>query len=293
MQAANQLWRSRFAGLSVQMVVKFLTRPSLFCVAAISLAAAQFIAAPVSRAETTQQAAGEMLQDGLDALGDREADLATQLFEQVILGYPGTPEADRAERELGTLGADRDKAQKNGASTEARQPIVKEEPSIASVGHGASSALRMRFAVEAGDRVFFAEDSAVIGGRARVLIESQARWLNARTNASITVVGRADDGGSAEDEQKLSAKRAEVVRDKLIASGVPADKITIEARGKSDPIATCSTTLCQAQNRHAESVLSITPIREDKLGDVSDLPQAGVRGGATPVNRLTGSTVSR
>jgi peptidoglycan-associated lipoprotein len=201
------------------------------------------------RAQSENQPASEMLQDGLDALADRQRDLAMQFFEQLRVTYPGTAEADRAERELQSLGAA--STQENSTNTNSNEdnepnPIRRRET---------DPELRLRFTTEAGDRVFFAENSAVIGGRARALLESQARWLAKRPDLRITIIGRADDGGHPDEARLLSMKRAETVRDKLVASGIAASRIAIDGRGGSDPIATCVTPLCQAQNRHAETFI--------------------------------------
>ena len=209
------------------------------------LSASVFFCAPAD-AQSENPPPAEMLQDGLDALSDRQSDLASQLFEQIIVNYPGTGEANRAEQELKSLGkgsnassdADDDEKELPGGTT---AEVV--------------AALRLRFSTEAGDRVFFAENSAVLGGRARALLESQARWLAKRPEVKLTVIGRADDGGPADEAVQLSLKRAETVRDKLVTSGVAAARITVEGRGTRDPIATCLSVLCQAQNRHAETFL--------------------------------------
>jgi peptidoglycan-associated lipoprotein len=186
--------------------------------------------------QSNEQPASEMLQDGLDALEGHDNALATQLFEQLILTYPGTSEAERAERELrqaGTAARPRDQLTDGGGKEIA--------------------ALRMQLAKDTGDRVFFAENSAIIGGRARALLENQARWLAARPDLKVTIIGRADDGGPENEAQLLSAKRAEAVRDRLVAGGIPATRIMIDARGTRDPVATCRTPMCQAQNRNAET----------------------------------------
>jgi peptidoglycan-associated lipoprotein len=202
----------------------------------------------VTRAEPSQQTAREMLQDGIDALNERQSALAAQLFEQLILAYPGTSESLRAERELSAL---------NSPPTASDGPEDAPEAGVGKLNRRreSESDLRKRFTVDAGDRVFFAENSAVIGGRARAVLESQARWLAALPDLRVTIIGRADDGGPADGAVALSIKRAEAVRDKLIASGVAAPRILIDGRGASDPIATCQTPLCQAQNRHAETLI--------------------------------------
>ena len=203
-----------------------------------------------ARAQPSEQPAAEMLQDGLDALSDSQSDLAAELFEQLVQSYPGTPESVRAERELAALGTEPRRARGTSElGSSSNSGFARRTPE-------SEDALRFKFAKDAGDRVFFAENSAVIGGRARALIEAQARWLAQRSDLTVTVIGRADDGGPVDAAGELSKTRAEAVRDRLVSGGVAATRITIDARGARDPVATCRSSLCQAQNRHAETVIS-------------------------------------
>lgn len=226
-----------------------------FAAVTLTALAAVGICSSPAQAQAENQSALEMLQDGLDALADQQRDLAAQFFEQLIMAYPGTTQADRAEHELKALGQDARPAATDPVEAEpaeaedgGREPVARR--TLESI-----AALRVRFSVEAGDRVFFAENSAVIGGRARTLLESQARWLVKSPGVKITIIGRADDGGPADEAMALSLKRAETVRDKLVAGGVDASRISVDGRGTRDPIATCKTVICQAQNRHAETFL--------------------------------------
>lgn len=182
----------------------------------------------------------EMLQDAFDAMSDSEFDEARKILSDLILSYPGTPEAIRAEHELAVLNSRQDYS--GGLDAVALFGQRSREPQ-----------LRRSFALDVGDRVFFAVNSAAIGGRARVLIENQARWLKQRPDLKVTIIGRADDELASEQAVLLSSKRAEAVRERLIAGGIPSARISIEARGATDPIATCATPLCRAENRHAET----------------------------------------
>jgi len=56
---------------------------------------------------------------------------------------------------------------------------------------------------------------------------------------SVQVLGYTDRIGSEQANQKLSAQRAEAVRDYLVAQGVPAGVIRTEGRGAADPVADC------------------------------------------------------
>lgn len=75
---------------------------------------------------------------------------------------------------------------------------------------------------------------------------------------NINVVGYTDRIGAAKYNMNLSRKRAEAVRDYLVAQGVPAAAINTEGRGEADPIATCEhpgagqLIACLAPNRRVE-----------------------------------------
>ena len=197
----------------------------------------------------------ELLQDGIDALKDRRPDLARQIFQNLLASHPRSPAARKAAVELtkleqGSSGANAAGSAGDALSERPDKPDTEVAEQIRK--------LRFRLVSEVGDRVFFAESSAVIGGRARAILEAQARWLKRSQSIGVTIIGRADDGGSSADATALARQRAEVVRAKLIEAGIASDRIRIESRGNSDPVATCRTAICQAQNRHAETLLRFT-----------------------------------
>jgi peptidoglycan-associated lipoprotein len=285
-------WRSGSAGLlpvvSSMVLVRSAKTISKNFAAVVLVMFALTFAATGPRAQSNAQLPGEMLKDGLEALSGNEDGLAAQLFEQLILAFPGTTEADRASQQLSLLGSSREASRETSGGQRSEQEPRDADGNEANDDPGA---LRMKFAVEAGDRVFFAENSAVIGGRARALLENQARWLHARPNLKITVIGRADDGGPEDEARVLSAKRAEAVRDKLISGGVAATRILIDGRGTRDPVATCHSALCQAQNRHAETLIGggiVTGAGEDQVRGASINRRRATIGGAEG-----GVTVSR
>ncbi len=78
------------------------------------------------------------------------------------------------------------------------------------------------------------------GGRAR--LDQLASELVAEKDriAHIEVVGYTDRLGSDAYNQALSQRRADSVRQYLVADGVPADSIAAEGRGKSDAIVQCA-----------------------------------------------------
>ena len=74
-----------------------------------------------------------------------------------------------------------------------------------------------------------------------------------QNNYEITIVGHTDSIGSNAYNFKLSRRRAESVKAKLLEFGLSEDRIVgIEAMGEEQPIATNATKEGRAQNRRVE-----------------------------------------
>ncbi len=95
-------------------------------------------------------------------------------------------------------------------------------------------------------------------GKATLKPESTAvfvdiiRILGEYPNAKFTVEGHTDSVGGEKTNQALSEKRANSVRDFLIAEGIAADRLTAIGYGESKPIASNNTRAGRAQNRRTE-----------------------------------------
>lgn len=68
----------------------------------------------------------------------------------------------------------------------------------------------------------------------------------------ITVIGHTDRVGSLQDNDRLSLRRAETVRDLLVKSGVDPSTITIAGRGEREPAVATEDEVPMAQNRRVE-----------------------------------------
>ena len=66
-----------------------------------------------------------------------------------------------------------------------------------------------------------------------------SRLHRVRDVRAVNLVGYTDRIGGDAYNQALSRRRAEAVRDYLVAHGVPADVITTEGRGAADPLVAC------------------------------------------------------
>jgi len=69
---------------------------------------------------------------------------------------------------------------------------------------------------------------------------------------SILVVGHTDSKGSEEYNQSLSERRAQSAADFLLQQGLSEDRMQIEGRGETEPIATNDTAEGRQENRRVE-----------------------------------------
>jgi outer membrane protein OmpA-like peptidoglycan-associated protein len=80
--------------------------------------------------------------------------------------------------------------------------------------------------------------------------------LNADKDLLIIIEGHTDNRGSAAINMKLSAKRAQAVKNYLMKKGIAESRITAQGFGNTKPIATNATPAGRAKNRRVELHLS-------------------------------------
>ncbi|MBL8299215.1 MAG: OmpA family protein [Rhodanobacteraceae bacterium] len=94
---------------------------------------------------------------------------------------------------------------------------------------------------EPGTSVFVAEAAA---GLSRI-----AAWVGTVPAATIRIEGHTDATGSPEANRSLSLRRAETVRDALVARGVAATRISVSGEGGAQPVASNDDAAGRALNR--------------------------------------------
>lgn len=104
--------------------------------------------------------------------------------------------------------------------------------------------------------VNFDFDSARLTPNAKTLLDSVAAELLVYRDIEIEIGGHTDSRGSDEYNQRLSAERAEAVRDYLEAAGVDAARVSAQGYGERNSIADNGTEAGRELNRRVE--LSIT-----------------------------------
>jgi peptidoglycan-associated lipoprotein len=108
----------------------------------------------------------------------------------------------------------------------------------------------------AGDRVFFAFDRSDISPEARQILTRQADWLRRYPNVTVTIEGHCDERGTREYNLALGERRAQAVKNVLVASGIPASRISTISYGKERPAVVGSSEESYAQNRRAVTVVN-------------------------------------
>lgn len=110
--------------------------------------------------------------------------------------------------------------------------------------------------VSVGDRVLFALDSYDLRAEARQTLEKQAAWLEQNPSVTVTVEGHADERGTREYNLALGEKRANSMRDYLIALGVNPNRIKTISFGKERPVDPRSTDDAWSKNRRGVLVVN-------------------------------------
>lgn len=78
------------------------------------------------------------------------------------------------------------------------------------------------------------------------------REIAERPAVEVMVIGHTDRVGSPAENDPLSRQRAELVRDQLVAEGVPAEKLEVAGRGEREPLVPTADDVDEPRNRRVE-----------------------------------------
>ena len=112
------------------------------------------------------------------------------------------------------------------------------------------------FKVNVGDTVHFALNRYNIEDNDKTTLSKQAAWLARYPAVRLTVEGHCDERGTREYNLALGARRANAVKEFLVAQGVAAGRLETVSYGKERPICTQSSEDCWSQNRRGVSVIT-------------------------------------
>ncbi len=86
------------------------------------------------------------------------------------------------------------------------------------------------------------------------MLHSKA-YLQKNPQARLSIIGHADELGSKNYNYKLGYKRAGSVRSYFENKGIPKDRITIDSRGETEPVANNNTDAGREKNRRSEIII--------------------------------------
>jgi len=141
-----------------------------------------------------------------------------------------------------------------GCESAAEQQAQRTEVIVPNVVYGMPPHPRTEFIRDVGDRVFFDYDKSILRPDAKMALDKQVAWMARYPSFSVTVEGHADERGTREYNLALAEKRANAVKDFLVAKGVAATRIKVVSYGKERPEATGSNEASRAQNRRAVTI---------------------------------------
>ncbi len=111
------------------------------------------------------------------------------------------------------------------------------------------------FKQNVGDRVYFDFDQSAIREDGRATLNKQAAWLKQYGKYQITIEGKCDERGTREYNLALGERRANAVKQNLVAQGIPASRIQTISYGKERPEVVGSDEGAWARNRVGITVL--------------------------------------
>lgn len=100
--------------------------------------------------------------------------------------------------------------------------------------------------------VYFHPGTSKLVAKSKKAITQLVEEIASRNNPEIVIYGHTDTVGGEGFNKKLSTKRAELIRSKLIAKGISAQKIQVSGYGESQLFVKTSDNVSELKNRRVE-----------------------------------------
>jgi peptidoglycan-associated lipoprotein len=141
--------------------------------------------------------------------------------------------------------------QEKPAATAPEAPAAPAEP----VKQGPVAGSQDDLAQSAGDKVFFGFDKYDLSPEARATLDAQAKWLGTNSSVNVTVEGHCDERGTREYNLALGDRRANAVKNYLVAQGVATARVTTVSYGKERPMVLGHDEEAWSKNRRAATMV--------------------------------------
>ena len=140
--------------------------------------------------------------------------------------------AEAAAAAAAALAAEKAAAEKAAAEKAAAEKAAAEKAAAEKAAAEKAAAEKAAIAAENSEDVFFTIDSYYIRSNEGKKLEKLAAWMKANPDFNVTLVGYADKKtGTYEINQRISERRANAVKDRLVKLGVPAERIMTFFKG--------------------------------------------------------------
>lgn len=104
--------------------------------------------------------------------------------------------------------------------------------------------------------VFFDFNSSTLSSTARAALQNNADFMKKYSSVRVQVEGHADERGGVQYNLALGERRANAVRDYLVAMGVEGSRVTTISFGKERPLAFGHDEAAWSQNRRGNFVIT-------------------------------------
>jgi peptidoglycan-associated lipoprotein len=120
---------------------------------------------------------------------------------------------------------------------------------------GIAKGSKQDFITNVGDFVLFDFDKSSLTAEGKAQLDKQAAWLKTYPNYALTIEGRCDERGTVAYNLGLGERRANSVKEYLVAGGVAASRVEVKSLGKENPLFPGSDEESWRQNRRGVTVL--------------------------------------
>ena len=158
--------------------------------------------------------------------------------------------AARRERELREAIAERERA----VVEESMRRRMAEDAQASSMGTMSSEEFMQQ-------DVHFAYDSFTLSEEAKSILNQKATWLTENADVSTQIEGHCDERGTTAYNLALGERRANTVKEYLVALGVNATRLSTISYGEESPIDPGHTEAAWARNRRAHFVITNPAMR--------------------------------
>ena len=143
----------------------------------------------------------------------------------------------------------------SGSSNQQSKSATSGGSSTGSVSYGTVPGSKENFVSEVGDRIFFGYDKSDLTIDSQSTLDRQAAWLQKFPSVRVAIEGHCDERGTREYNLALGERRANAVKDYLVARGVDGGRVSTISYGKEKPVALGNDKDSWGQNRRGVTTI--------------------------------------